>query len=194
MARTADLDKRLELLDQVVDYLGDHGLAQATLRPMASALGVSINRLVHHFGSKEELLAAALDRATELAMAAQKRWLARKPAIGQVELYRKWWRWMATPRHLALVRLGYEAAALDSAVTGLPGELRAHQIGVWRLDVEQRLVAGGLDPARAAVEAGLIKATFSGLVMDLLATGDRPRLTTLLEAWLARLEEQLATR
>lgn len=194
MARTADPEKRLELLDQVVDYLGEHGLAQATLRPMASALGVSINRLVHHFGSKEVLLVAALDRALELEMAAQQRWLAAKPGISQVELYRKWWRWMSNPRNLCLVRLGYEAAALESAVTGLPGELRAHQIGVWRLDVEQRLVAGGLDPGRAAVEAGLIKATFSGLVMDLVATGERRRLSVLLNAWLVRLEEQLAVR
>jgi AcrR family transcriptional regulator len=194
MARTADPEKRLELLDRVVEYLGDHGLAQATLRPMASTLGVSINRLVHHFGSKDELIAAALHRATEREMAAQAQWLSRHPGISQVDLYRKWWRWMSNPRHLALVRLGYEAAAMESAVTGLPGDVRAHQIGVWRLDVEQRLVAGGLDPGRAAVEAGLIKATFSGLVMDLVATGDRRRLTGMLETWLVRLEEQLAAR
>ena len=59
MARTPDLERRQELLDRIVVYLADHGLAQATLRPMARSLDVSINRLVHHFGTKEELLAAA---------------------------------------------------------------------------------------------------------------------------------------
>ena len=52
MARTPDLERRQELLDRIVVYLADAGLAQATLRPMAAALNVSINRLVYHFGSK----------------------------------------------------------------------------------------------------------------------------------------------
>ena len=71
MARTPDLERRQELLDRIVDYLAVHGLAQATLRPMAAALGVSINRLVHHFGSKDELLAAALQRAIDQQIAVQ---------------------------------------------------------------------------------------------------------------------------
>ena len=62
MARTPDLERRQELLDRIVLYLAEHGLAQATLRPMAAALDVSINRLVHHFGSKDELITAALDQ------------------------------------------------------------------------------------------------------------------------------------
>lgn len=192
MARTPDPEKRLELLDQVVDYLAHHGLAQVTLRPMAASLGVSINRLVHHFGTKDELLAAALARATEQQLAVQNGWLNRKPGLTQVELYRKWWRWMnVEPQNLAVVRLGYEAAALDSVVTGLSGEVRGYQLGVWRIDVEQRLMAQGLEPERAAVEASLIKATFTGLVMDLFATGDRRRLNRLFDEWLQRVNLRL---
>ena len=33
---------------------------------MADALGVSVNALVHHFGSKEEIVVAALRRANEM--------------------------------------------------------------------------------------------------------------------------------
>src|SRR5262249_19094382 len=43
MARPPDPVRRQELLDQVVVYLADHGLADASLRPMAKALGVSLN-------------------------------------------------------------------------------------------------------------------------------------------------------
>lgn len=189
MARTPDLERRQELLDRIVVYLADNGLAQATLRPMAASLDVSINRLVHHFGSKEELLATVLLRAIERQIAVQDGWLARNPRLTIVELYRKWWRWMnESPTNLAMVRLNYEAAALDTTVTGLAGEVRADQIGVWRHDAELRLEREGLPHGRAVLEAILAKATFTGLVMDLLATGDRRRLNRAFAEFLDRLD------
>ena len=193
MARTPDLERRQELLDRIVEYLAENGVAQATLRPMAASLDVSINRLVHHFGSKEELLTAALARSIEQQIAVQDVWLKRSPRLTQAELYRKWWRWMnAAPANLALVRLNYEAATLDTKVTGLAGEVRADQIGVWRHDTELRLEAEGMPRERAAEEASLIKATFTGLVMDLFATGDRKRLTRAMNVFLIRLAETVA--
>jgi AcrR family transcriptional regulator len=192
VARTPDPRRKRELLDSVVDYLAEQGLADTTLRPMAAALGVSINRLVHHFGSKEELITAALARAIDRQIEVQRKWLQRSPRLTQVELYRRWWKWICrSPRNLALVRLNYEAATLETSVTGLDGAVRADQIGVWRHDVEHRLVAEGLKPERAALEASLIKATFTGLVMDLFATGDTRRLTHALDEWLDRLDHDL---
>jgi len=193
VARTPDLERRQELLDRIVEYLAENGVAQATLRPMAASLDVSINRLVHHFGSKEELLTAALARAIEQQIAVQQIWLTKSPRLTQAELYGKWWRWMnAAPSNLALVRLNYEAATLDTNVTGLAGEVRADQIGVWRHDTELRLEAEGMSRERAAEEASLIKATFTGLVMDLFATGDRNRLTKAMNVFLIRLGETVA--
>ena len=192
MARTPDPLRKRELLDSVVDYLAEQGLADTTLRPMAAALGVSINRLVHHFGSKEELITAALARAIDRQIEVQRKWLQRSPKLTQVELYRRWWKWICrSPRNLALVRLNYEAATLETTVTGLDGAVRADQIGVWRHDVEHRLVAEGLKPESAALEASLIKATFTGLVMDLFATGDTRRLTHAIDEWLDRLDRDL---
>ena len=192
MARTPDPLRKRELLDSVVDYLAEQGLADTTLRPMAAALGVSINRLVHHFGSKEELITAALARAIDRQIEVQRKWLQRSPRLTQVELYRRWWKWICrSPRNLALVRLNYEAATLETTVTGLDGAVRADQIGVWRHDVEHRLVAEGLKPESAALEASLIKATFTGLVMDLFATGDTRRLTHAIDEWLDRLDRDL---
>ncbi len=193
MARTPDLERRQELLDRIVEYLAENGVAQATLRPMAASLDVSINRLVHHFGSKEALLTAALARSIEQQIAVQDVWLKRSPRLTQAELYYKWWRWMnAAPANLALVRLNYEAATLDTSVTGLAGEVRADQIGVWRHDTEQRLVAEGMSIQQAAEEASLIKATFTGLVMDLFATGDKKRLTRAMNSFLTRLTDTVA--
>ena len=188
MARTPDLERRQELLDRIVVYLAEEGLAQATLRPMAAALDVSINRLVHHFGSKEELLATAMRRAIEMQIAVQADWLEKNPRLTMVEIYRKWWRWInESPANLAAIRLNYEAAALDPKVTGLAGDVRADQIGVWRHAAETRLEHDGLSHVQAEMEASLAKATFTGLVMDLFATGDRRRLNKVFSEFVNRL-------
>lgn len=60
MARPLDHAKRTELLDAVVRYIAEHGLADLSLRPLAAALGTSSRMLIYYFGTKEELLVQAL--------------------------------------------------------------------------------------------------------------------------------------
>ena len=190
MARLVDVDHRVQLLDAVVGYLAEHGLANVSLRPMASELGVSVNALVHHFGSKDDLIVAALRRTETVQKDVETQWLDRRPELSQADLLRAWWRWItATPQNLAVVRLGIEAAALDATVTGLPRQVRGDQIGIWRSNIEQRLLAEGVEQSTATIEASLAKAMFTGLVVDLLATGHRARLTKALELGLERLEQ-----
>lgn len=120
MARGVDRDRRQALLDEVVGYLAEHGLANVSLRPMAQALDVSVNTLVHHFGSKEDLIVAALRRSEHVQQEVQDRWLERRPSLTQAELLRAWWKWItASQSNLAMVRLGIEAAALDATVSTL---------------------------------------------------------------------------
>jgi AcrR family transcriptional regulator len=189
MARLVDVDHRVQLLDAVVRYLAEHGLANVSLRPMARQLGVSVNALVHHFGSKDDLIVAALRRTETVQKDVEAQWLERRPELSQADLLRAWWRWItATPQNLAVVRLGIEAAALDATVTGLPRQVRGDQIGIWRANIEQRLLAEGVEQSTATIEASLAKAMFTGLVVDLLATGHRARLTRALELGLERLE------
>src|SRR4051812_48563720 len=111
MARLVDVDRREALLDDVVHYLAEHGLANVSLRPMAHQLGLSVNALVHHFGSKDELIVAALRRAIVVQAEVEAQWLERRPQLSQAELLRAWWRWItSSPQNLAMVRLGIEAA------------------------------------------------------------------------------------
>jgi AcrR family transcriptional regulator len=194
MARLVDLDRRVALLDEVVTYLGEHGLATVSLRPMAKALDVSVNSLMHHFGSKDDLIIAALRRSGTVQQEVEERWLARQPRMSQADLLRAWWRWIAaSPRNLAMVRLGIEAAAMEATHDGLPRQVRGEQIGLWRSHIQDRLVAEGVPPEAAVIEASLAKAMFTGLVVDLLATGQKARLTRSLEVGLARLEQVVWT-
>ena len=189
MGRHPDPQRRAKLLDEVVGYLSQHGVAGVSLRPIARELGVSVNALVHHFGSKDELVVAALRRAAEIQQGVDERWRRQVSHLSTAELQRRWWRLInRSPEHLALVRLGLEAATLDATVSGLPGDVRAEQISFWREDIAERLIADGIRPEDAEREASLVKATFTGLVLDLLATGQRKRLTDALECTLSRLD------
>lgn len=60
MARPLDHAKRAEILDAVVRYIAERGLADLSLRPLAAALGTSSRMLIYYFGTKEELLVQAL--------------------------------------------------------------------------------------------------------------------------------------
>ena len=153
---------------------------------MALQLGVSTHRLVHHFGSKADLVDAALSRAIAMQEDVRLAWLADDPTVSQADLLRLWWEWMlASPHNLALVRLGFEAVCLQATVTGLGSDTRAKQIGVWRSSIEDRLLEAGLEPHEASLEASVTKSMFTGLIMDLLATGDTDRLTEALEHYLS---------
>ncbi len=177
----------------MVAYLAEHGLGEATLRPMADALGTSVNRLTHHFGSKAELLATALERVQSVQKALEDAWVAAEPDLTQSQILRKWWAHLsASQPNLNLTRLGLEAAAIDATVTGIAGDVRAEQIASWRDNIERRLVASGVAASDARVEATVIKAVFTGLTLDLLATGDRHRLSDALDLALDRFDDRLA--
>ena len=70
MPRKPDPERRPEILDAVVDYIADNGIADLSLRPLAKALGHSTFVLTYHFGDKDGLVDAALahfeDRQREL--------------------------------------------------------------------------------------------------------------------------------
>ncbi|WKX70906.1 TetR/AcrR family transcriptional regulator [Streptomyces sp. XD-27] len=61
MARPVDEHKRAELLAAVVGYLETYGIAGLSLRAVAAELGTSSRMLVYYFGTKENMLAQALD-------------------------------------------------------------------------------------------------------------------------------------
>lgn len=52
---------RSETLDRMSDYVLDHGLGAATLRPLARAAGTSDRMLIYHYGTKEGVIGALLD-------------------------------------------------------------------------------------------------------------------------------------
>ena len=191
MSRPPDLARRRELLDTVVRHLGQHGVGVSSLRGIAKEIGVNVNVLVHHFGSRGDLLRAALDRALQIQLVVQERTLARRPQMTQGDLIRGWWRWVnSSPDHLALARIGIEAASLPPGVLRLrPGVSRFS----WQTGMAGRLMAVGLDRETAETETARITALVTGLVVESSIPGTRRRSTRVLDAALRDLDGRVAS-
>jgi AcrR family transcriptional regulator len=71
MARPLDPRRRQELLDRSVDCVIAIGVSDMSLRLLAADVGRQAPVLLHHFGSKEQLVAdpGLRARATEVARA-----------------------------------------------------------------------------------------------------------------------------
>lgn len=171
-----------ELLEAVVDHLQAHGLGDQSLRAIAEAVGSSHRMLVYHFGSREGLLAAVVDEverrervATEQAMA----------GADPDEALRRLWSALSKPSRAAEERLFYELAG--QAVQGRPGTeaLRRRLVDPW-LDLGEALGAElGVAPVEARTVTRLDVAVIRGLLLDLLATGDRRGVHATFDRYLA---------
>ena len=176
MARPIDHVRRQELIDGAVDYAVAHGVADLSLRPLAAALGTQAPVLLHHFGSKEQLLAAMLngvrDRLRALGRDAEE--TSPRTGLGAV------WAWASDPAHAPFLRLFFECYGLA---------LRHPDRYSQFLDA---VVQDWLDQPMAAIDdtsATIAIAVTRGLLLDLLTTGDHDRvdaamtrITTLLRA------------
>ena len=64
-SRPQTLTRRREILDAAVEIFGSKGYANGTLVEIADQVGMTHAGILHHFGSKDQLL---LEVATEMAI------------------------------------------------------------------------------------------------------------------------------
>lgn len=160
---------RERLLAAVIAYAARHGLADLSLRSLAEAIGTSHRMLIYHFGSKEGLLAAVV----EAVEANQRDVLDALAGLPPREGLRAFWQDVASDERREHVRLFFEIVV--QALAGRPGTegLRETLVEPWLETVSRHGIARGLSPEVARAQARLGMAVTRGLLLDLLATGDR---------------------
>lgn len=177
--RSRHAGRRDELVGRAADYAYATGLSDLSLRPLAEAVGVSHRTLLHHFGTKEGLLAAVLReiRARERLM------LAADHDGELVDALCRSWKRLSAPEHEPFFRLYFEVQALALRDPGAyPGFLE-EAVAEWVGTLEALFAREGLPPERGHALATLGFATVRGLLLDLLATGDRARVDAAFDAF-----------
>jgi AcrR family transcriptional regulator len=171
---------RQRLLDAVIAHFTAEGLADQSLRHIAQAVGSSHRMLLYHFGSKDGLLLAVV---REVEARTQRRLeVLGEDVPGEADaVIRRMWAYLSDPALGDFERLFFalygRALQGDGSIRSLLDDDVAH----W-LDANVALTAPwGLPADLARTHARLGLAVTRGLLMDLLATGDRAGVESALE-------------
>jgi len=177
--------RRTEIVEAAYQHAAGVGLAGASLRPLAEAVGSSTGVLRFLFGSKDGLVAAVLERARadELEL------LARIPADADLAaVARTIWSWLADPRHRNVLRLwteSYAASLQDDA--GPWSGFAAATVRDWLAVLARAQPAAERNTAAGRARRTAVLAVLRGAMLDLIATGERARTTRAVEDVLALL-------
>ncbi len=167
---------RDELLDRVLAEVLVGGITDRSLREIATAIGSSHRMLLYHFGTREALVEAVVERveADQRAVLADLAVTHTDPA----ELVRALWRQVTRPDVLPFARLFVETVSFRATRPGRDG-LTEPWLDATRPVAEQL----GLGFDAADVRLGV--AVTRGLLVDVLVTGEVEAATESLERFLA---------
>ncbi|MGW6277730.1 TetR/AcrR family transcriptional regulator [Kribbella sp. NPDC055071] len=176
--------RQQELLERAYEYSLTHGLADLSLRPLATAIGSSPRVLLFLFDSKDGLIRALLARARveELALLHKIDDRYDEPP-GLTAVARELWTWLAAPERRQLMKLWVEAYGRSLVAPDGPwGDYARSTVDDWL----ELLKASQPDPGAAKAEARrtAVLAMLRGALIDLLATGDLKRTTAAVEDYL----------
>lgn len=161
----------------------ERGLGDLSLRALAEELGTSHRMLSHHFGSKDGLWLAIVEEVERRQRAALAELLtAIDDDTDPASVMRRWWAHLTDSALLANARLFFEL--YGQALVG-----RQPAVRLLEGDIESWVESAGagvgseLGPeVRAFLRLGI--AVTRGLLLDLLATGDRVGVDAAMEQWI----------
>ncbi len=182
---------RATLLDGAVDFAAANGLSDVSLRQMAAALGTSHRMLIYHFGSKEGLLVEVVnevERRQREAMLA----LGSDETVSPAEALRAMWQTLADSSLWPFERLFFEV--YGQALQGRPhmGSFLDGVVDSWLEPATALGMRMGLRRRDARAWARLGLAVTRGILLDLLATGDRKGCDAAIEKFVASLPPELS--
>jgi AcrR family transcriptional regulator len=157
-----DERRRAELLDQLIEAFAAGGIGGRSLRDVAAAVGTSHRMLLHHFGSRDELLLGIVEEV-ERRQAAMLVELPADPADAIAAM----WADLRRPELRPFERLFFECYARAAQGEAPFTRLLPGAVDGWLADADAS-TGGSVDPA--FVRLGL--AVTRGLLLDLVATGD----------------------
>ena len=166
-------------------------MGRAELNEIAGELGTSARMLIHHFGSKDELIAAAVAEGRGRQRRLFEDWLDRHPTGTVADLLQTLWELIQAPEAQPYLRLFSEIYPLaiqqPDRFPGLSAETAVHD---WLPRLEAELRAGGAHEDELTALATLALAVQRGLLLDLLGTKQAERVRSAHNALLRLLDDR----
>ncbi len=188
MPRYIDAADRARLLAAIVDYVLAHGLADLSLRPLAAAVGSSPRMLLYHFGSKEDLVIAVIEETRRRHAQLLEAWYERSAEHDARTLLLRAWQWLTAPRHDRLLRLLFETSGLALQDRRRHATFLRSAVNDWIAPFARTLEREGFTRERAGALGTLLVAVVRGLLLDVLATGDRARVDRAFRSFINAIE------
>lgn len=186
-------DERKRLLDAAIDYVVHQGFTELSLRRLAAELGTSHRMLSHHFGSKVGLWVAIV-REVEQQQLADIATLLPDETASYEDTMRAWWRHISDPSLWPNERLFFEVYAQALRGRSPAVELLDGIVESWVEPAARYAIDAGVASEDARTVARLGVAVTRGLLLDLLATGDRTAVDDAMELWISLTSHLLDAR
>jgi AcrR family transcriptional regulator len=172
MSRLPDLERKPELVANILEYLLDKPLASLTFRKLASALGVSTFTLVYHFGTRAEMVRDVVSAISAREAGIHENFVINPASVdAYFDGLERSWEWTLAPRNRQLQRLEFEASMLEALSPEQHTFVRALFARRQRIGYDA-LVSFGIGDADAEEESRLVVDTFYGVQFDLVVNGD----------------------
>jgi len=162
MPRPPDERRRKELLDALIDSFATDGIGGRSLRAVAESVGTSHRMLLHHVGSRDELLIAIVEEVERAQMATLDD-LPDDPADAVAAM----WADVRRPELRPFERLFFECYARAAQGEEPFARMIPAAVDGWLDSVAERS-EGRVDPALVRLSLAVTR----GLLLDLVATGD----------------------
>ena len=173
--------RKTELLDAALKYLIDHGVANASLRPMAAELGTSPRILMFHFRSKEGLLQDVFEELHSRLQASLRAMASSDSDSFRVAPLRRFWQWATSKENFPYFCLLYEAQIVALQNPQEYGRYMRKASSDW-----QAAAFDLMSPSlKSKAMASLCIAVFDGLMLELMSGGDRRHLTESLDLFIS---------
>lgn len=175
MGRAVDSDRRAELLEAAATHLVEHGIAGASLDAIAGTAGTSSRMLVHHFGTRDALIARALEIARRRQLDHAAPYFAPGPDAAPVLAAA--WAWVIDVETRKHFRLFQQVTALETGeARATPSDLRIRLATDWTPMFRAVFAADPHHRDNADALAELLLAVYRGLAIQLIAHADEAQL------------------
>jgi len=165
----------VKILDATIAYVLENGVGDLSLRQIADGIGTSHRMLIYHFGSADGFWEAVLREIRHR----EQRSRPRLAPIGTdlVESIEQTWERFSAESYLPVMRLLFTLYVKAINEPERFGDFLDDAVDGWVKHSAVMFGQFGFDREEAQVRARILLATTRGLLLNLLATGDRENTT-----------------